>query len=138
MTKNTKNSHINSDFQASGLKELTDLDSLFSAARESQPELRDDNFTKILVNSLPRLNPYFLNLVERKRVNKRGLSMDLIGGLMGLIFLFLFVDVSGLVQSVLSVIPESVTLSPVLLMSAFGGLMFASVGAWWSLENNKI
>lgn len=129
MTKNTQNS----EFDA-----MMDLDSLFAAARETQPGLHDDNFTKVVVNSLPDNNIYASRAIEQKRVNKRGVSMDLMGGLFGLMLLFLFVDVGSLAHSVLKLVPESVTLSPLLLVAAFGALMFTTVGAWWTMENNKI
>ena len=142
--------HCNRVYKIGGIKTMTnttnntefnataDLDALFNSARSTQPNLHNDNFTKVIINSLPDNNIYALNAIEQKRISKRGLSMDFIGGLIGLILVFLFMDTGGLMQSILKLVPESITLSPLVFIVGFMGLTFASIGAWWSLENNKI
>ena len=127
------NTMNNTEFDA-----MADLDALFASTRSLQPNLQDDNFTKVVINSLPENNIYAISALEQKRVNQRSLSMDIIGGLVGLILLFLFMDKGGLMNSILKLVPESITLSPLLFVAAFMGLTFASIGAWWSIENNKI
>lgn len=117
---------------------MPDLDALFANTRSLQPNLHDDNFTKVVLNSLPDNNIYAINAIEQKRVSQRSLSVDVIGGLVGLILVFLFMDKGGLMNSILKLLPESITLSPLLFMSAFMSLIFVSIGAWWSIENNKI
>lgn len=117
---------------------MADLNALFATTRETQPNLHDDNFTKVVINSLPENNIYAISAIEQKRVSKRSLSMDVIGGLVGLILVFMFMDRGGLMNSILKLVPESITLSPLLFVAAFVSLIFASIGAWWSIENNKI
>ena len=123
----------NSEFDA-----MADLNALLATTRETQPNLHDDNFTKVVINSLPENNIYAISAIEQKRVSKRSLSMDVIGGLVGLILVFMFMDRGGLMNSILKLVPESITLSPLLFVAAFVSLIFASIGAWWSIENNKI
>ena len=117
---------------------MADLDALFNHARAHEPSLCDDNFTKVVINRLPENNIYAINANEQRRRSKRGLSMDVIGGLVGLILVFLFMDKGGLVQSILKLVPESITLSPLVFMVSFMGLTLTSIGAWWSVESNQI
>jgi hypothetical protein len=123
----------NSEFDA-----MADLNALFENTRNTQPNLHDDNFTKVIINSLPDNNFYAANAIEQKRVSQRSLSMDTIGGLVGLVLVFMFMDMGGLMNSVLKLVPESITLSPLLIVAGFISFTFVSIGAWWSIENNKI
>lgn len=122
----------------SGADLMSELDSLFASTRDAQPLLQDDNFTKIVINSLPENNIYAMNAQQQKRVKKRGLSMDLLGGLIGLLVLFVFMDKGALFSSVLNVIPESIAFSPMLIVSSFVCLSVLSVGTWWTIDNNRI
>jgi len=109
--------------------ELTsELDALFTNTRQDEPVLFDDNFTKIVANSLPsgpitRRNP--------------GLSFELIGGIVGLIFTYFLFDLNSVVVGLLNVIPETVTLSPMHALLALGMVSAMSLFAWWAVENNR-
>ncbi|MFT6098049.1 MAG: hypothetical protein ACJAYF_000584 [Arenicella sp.] len=109
------------------------LDALFASARQAQPNLMDDSFTKLLVNSLPKTN-----LAVQKETVKKGLSFDLIGAIIGLLMAYLFIDRTSLVSSFVGLIPESIVISPLLFMSAIGVIGFSSVVAWWMVEDNSL
>jgi uncharacterized protein YacL len=109
------------------------LDALFASARQAQPNLMDDSFTKLLVNSLPKTS-----LAVQKETVKKGLSFDLIGAIIGLLMAYLFIDRTSLVSSFVGLIPESIVISPLLFMSAIGVIGFSSVVAWWMVEDNSL
>ncbi len=106
----------------------TELDALFSDAREGQPALFDDNFTKVVANSLP---------TKPIRRRKGGISFDLIGAMIGLVLAYFLFDVSRVVSGVLSLVPETLTLSPVHILMALGFVSGMSVFAWWAVENSR-
>lgn len=109
------------------------LDALFASARQSQPNLMDDNFTKTLMNSLPNVN-----LFARKESAKKGLSFDLIGALLGLIMAYFFVDGSTLLSSFFASISDTFVVSPLMLIMAVGAVAFSSFVAWWVVEDNQL
>ena len=96
--------------QHSGTDPLNDL---FASARQMQPNLMDDNFTKLLMNSLPTIS-----LMARKESTKKGLSFDLIGAVIGLLMAYLFIDAGALYNSFINLMPESlvISISPLLLI----------------------
>lgn len=106
-----------------------DLDALFSDARRAQPELADENFTKIVANSLPAK--------PARRREKKGLSFDLIGISLGLILAYFYFDVNRLVVNLLNLVPEAITLSPVHAIVAIGSVSVMSIAAWWAVENSR-
>jgi hypothetical protein len=108
------------------------LDALFASARQAQPNLMDDSFTKMLVNSLPKVN--FMAQKERAR---KGLSFDLIGAMIGLLMAYLFIDRTSLVSTFVGLIPESLVISPLLVMSSVAAVGFSSVVAWWMVEDDS-
>ncbi|MBL4671703.1 MAG: hypothetical protein JKX81_05545 [Arenicella sp.] len=108
------------------------LDALFASARQAQPNLIDHSFTKILVNSLPKVN--FMAQKERAR---KGLSFDLIGAVIGLLMAYLFIDQTSLVSSFIGLIPESLVISPLLVISAIAAVGFSSIVAWWMVEDDS-
>ena len=108
--------------------EHLDLDSLFASARSDQPDLRDDNFTKIVSNSLPS---------KPVRRRSRGISFDVIGVAIGLYFAYLFFDVNRVISGLVNLIPESITLSPVHALIAVATVSLMSIAAWWTVENNR-
>jgi len=109
------------------------LDALFASARQAQPNLMDDSFTKLLVNSLPKTS-----LAAQKETVKKGLSFDLIGAIIGLLMAYLFIDRTSLVSSFVGLIPESIVISPLLFISAIGVIGLSSVVAWWMVEDNSL
>jgi len=108
------------------------LDALFASARQAQPNLIDHSFTKILVNSLPKVN--FMAQKERAR---KGLSFDLIGAVIGLLMAYIFIDQTSLVSSFIGLIPESLVISPLLVISAIAAVGFSSIVAWWMVEDDS-
>jgi len=109
------------------------LNALFASARQAQPNLMDDNFTKTLMNSLPSIN-----MVARKESERKGLSFDLIGAIVGLLMAYLFVDTSSLYNSIVGLIPESFVISPLLVVASVGVMALSSVVAWWAVEDNRL
>ena len=109
------------------------LNALFASARQMQPNLMDDNFTKSLMNSLPAIN-----LRARKESAKKGLSFDLIGAIIGLLMAYLFIDAGALYNSFISLMPESLVISPLLLIGAVGAIGLSSGIAWWAVEDNRL
>jgi len=109
------------------------LNALFASARQMQPNLMDDNFTKSLMNSLPTIN-----LVAQKESAKKGLSFDLIGAIIGLLMAYLFIDKDSLVNTFLGMVPETLVISPLLLIAAIGGVGLSSALAWWVVEDSRL
>lgn len=107
------------------ITELNDLDALFSQARDDQPTLSESNFTKVVINSLPS---------NVSRIERRSLSFDLLGMVMGLVAVYFFIEPSQLLSAVLNVVPETLTLSATTLVAGLIGGLALSVGAWWAVE----
>jgi len=105
-----------------------DLDALFTSAREHQPGLVDENFTKVVVNSLP---------ARAVRRRKAGFSFDLIGAVIGLVLAYFLFDVRKVVGGVLNLIPETLVLSPVHMLVALAFVSGMSLLAWWVVENGR-
>lgn len=107
------------------------LEALFGSARESMPELCADNFTKVVINSLPE------SPVRRKA---SGVSFELIGVLLGLVVAYFMIDFNSLASGFLSLVaqaPQSVTVAPIHLLVALGSICVMSVGAWWAVEQSR-
>lgn len=111
----------------------TSLDALFTSARQAQPNLVDDNFTKMLLNSLPKIS-----LVARKQATKKGLSFDMIGAIIGLLMAYLFIDKTSLLNSFVGLLPETLTISPMLLIGVLAAVGLSSVIAWWAVEDSRL
>jgi len=109
---------------------IADLDALFSQAHEQQPELTDENFTKVVINSLPTQ----VSRVGLLRGQARGLSFDLFGLILGVVAVMLFIKPAQLVGSVLNYVPESVVVSPSSVSFVALALIGLSYGAWWAVE----
>ena len=114
-------------------KHIDPLDALFASARESQPNLMDDSFTKMLINSLPSVN-----LAVRKATAKKGLSFDLIGAIIGLAMAYLFIDKTSLLSSFAGLIPQTLVISPLVIIAAVGAVGLSSVVAWWAVEDSRL
>jgi hypothetical protein len=109
---------------SSGFNPDMDIDALFASARSDAPVLEDDNFTKIVTNSLP----------ERPlRRQARGVSFVVLG----LFFAFQFFNVGRVVSGLVNLIPESITLSPLHALIGVLSVSIMSFAAWWTVENNR-
>jgi hypothetical protein len=107
------------------------LDELFSSVRSAQPVLTDDNFTKVVLNSVPAEPKRDL---LGNRVARSGISFDLLGLFIGVICVYMFVEMRTVLEFVLSVVPESIVLSPLVGVATLSSLVLLSLGAWWSVE----
>ena len=110
-----------------------DLDALFASARSSEPEFLDDNFTKVVLNRLPRISSEGRSVKLRK-----SFSFDVIGALVGLLMAYFFVDQTAIMSSLLALVPESLVISPLHLIVGASAFMFASIAAWWTFENVRL
>ncbi|GAA6137162.1 hypothetical protein NBRC116583_09090 [Arenicella sp. 4NH20-0111] len=103
-------------------EQYADLDALFTQTRAQQPSLIDDNFTKIIVNSLP---------VRIKRDKSRSTIFDLIGLLLGLVAAYWFFDLGQFTQSALNWVPESLSLTVANVITALCLVLgFSWLGVW--------
>lgn len=112
---------------------LDPLDALFASARLAQTNLTNDNFTKMLFNSLPTLKS-----AVSKNSAKKGLSFDLVGAVLGLLMAYLFIDKSSLLTSFVGLIPESLVISPLLITGIVSAVVLSSVLAWWAVEDDSL
>ena len=83
-------------------QQATDLDSLFQAARASEPELTDSNFTKLVLNQLP-------GKVEQPK--PRNWLPDGLGLLTAVIAIFVFSDMARLSTEFVSALPSEIIVS---------------------------
>lgn len=113
--------------------ELDPLASLFAAARDTQPSFVDDNFTKVLMNSLPSIT-----LVATKANAKKGLSFDLMGAIIGIVLAYFFITRNTGLESLSNAMPDSIVLSPLLAIAAVGAVAISGVVAWWAVEDNRL
>lgn len=109
------------------------LEALFASARLAQTNLINDNFTKMLFNSLPTVN-----LAVPKNSAKKSLSFDLVGAVLGLLMAYLFIDKSSLLTSFVNLIPDSLVISPLLITGIVSTVVLSSVLAWWAVEDNSL
>ncbi len=110
-------------------RDTSALDALFSDARNQEPTYADANFNKIVLNSLP---------ARPGRQRGRSWVFDAAGLLIGLFACYFFFDFGGVATSVLSFIPESLTLTVANVAAMVVGLVSAAVGAallaWWTTD----
>ena len=104
------------------------LYAMFDSMRGSEPALTDDNFTKVVLNSLPAAPKREL------RGTRSGISFDLLGLFVGVICAYMFVEMRTVLEFVLSLVPESIVLSPLVAVATLSSLVLFSFGAWWSVE----
>jgi len=110
--------------------DFLELDALFSNARENAVELElvDDNFTKLVVNSLP---------AKPARRDRKSLPFDLLGMILGLVMAYLYFDVSLLLSDIINLVPETIVLSPMHALAAFASVSVMSLFAWWVVEKGR-
>ena len=108
-----------------GLKGAEELDALFDQARSVEPEILDSNFTKVVLNSLP---------ARPVRSKKRSLVFDLVGLSLGLVVSYMFFDGFQVLDSALSLVPESLPVT----VANIGSFFLAAIGiacvGWWAGE----
>jgi len=104
------------------------IDALFSDARQSTPNFASDNFTKVVLNSIPEAP------VRRKA---SGVSLELLGVLVGLVVAYFMIDFNSLIRGFIAMMPHSITLSPIHILIALGGISAMSVAAWWAVERGR-
>ena len=73
------------------MQKFDSIDDLFAAARLDEPTLRDDNFTKLVINQLP---------AAPRRIDTRGISFDMIAALIGGVLAFMLVDFNAIVRRI--------------------------------------
>ncbi len=120
----------NSLSQESHSAEFAELDALFSDARSASLDwsasgVSNDNFTKMVVNSLPK---------RAKRQKGRSLMFDMIGLLVGLVAAYWFFDLNAVVHTVLNLMPESVSLTIANMVAGFSAVIGLAYFAWWTSE----
>lgn len=113
--------------------EFDPLANLFAAARDTQPSLMDDNFTKVLINRLPSIN-----LVATKANAKKGLSFDLMGAIFGIVLAYFFITRNAGLESLSISMPDSIVLSPLLAIAGLGAVAISGVIAWWAVEESSL
>lgn len=115
------------------------LETLFDQARSYQPELRDDNFTKVVMNTIGADAFVYDNIAKAEKwFSKRALSVDGIALVFGATATYLFADLSQILASFINMIPETVTIDPLSIAAYAGGITLAGITAWWALENSNI
>lgn len=118
--------HVNAGLP---MPEFSDLDALFAENRDNQPNLVDDNFTKVVINRLP---------LAPKRSTSRPLMFDLVGLIIGVMAAYMFFDVGHFAQNALSIIPESFSLTVANLASLSSVVVIGAIGVsllgWWTVE----
>lgn len=109
---------------------LTDeqLEALFARAAAVQPELVDDNFTKVVLNSLPR--------ISRTAKPARQLLTDLIGFVIGLVCMFVVVNPAQLVNKISASLPTSVIISSTNILLLAAVMSGVAMFAWWAVERD--
>ena len=108
-----------------GLKGAEELDALFDQARSVEPEILDSNFTKVVLNSLP---------ARPVRSKKRSLVFDLVGLSLGLVVSYMFFDGFQVLDSALSLVPESLPVTVANIGSFFLAVIGITVVGWWAGE----
>lgn len=128
--------------------EFAQLDALFDTARAAEPEFLDDNFTKSVINQLP---------TAPNRIDKKGLSFDLIALVLGVLAAALVVDINALTSyaakavsaiqvGIMNIISYAdfgvsvVSLIPFGLVGLFAVLVTAvsAIGAWLLVERPQL
>ncbi len=117
--------HSTSSKSGAGNDLNVDLDTLFSQARASEPNLLDENFTKVVVNGLPN---------KLKRNNANSILFDMIGLMLGVIAAYWFFDFSQLTGFALSFIPESLSITVSHVVSVFVSTLAIAFAGWWTAE----
>ncbi|MFT5135563.1 MAG: hypothetical protein ACI9XU_000673 [Arenicella sp.] len=126
MTTNTFNNPI---MNSSGSDSL--LDQLFVSARSDSAHdlgLDDDNFTKLVINSLP---------AKPSRTRAKRYYPDLIGLMLGLVATLLVINPTQIINSALSLLPSTISISLTSMLTASLAFSCLAYIAWWSVERSR-
>ncbi|MFT7525017.1 MAG: hypothetical protein ACI9LY_000149 [Arenicella sp.] len=126
MTTNTLN---NATMSRSGSDSL--LDQLFASARSDSTHdlgLDDDNFTKLVINSLP---------AKPSRTRAKRYYPDLIGLVLGLVATLLVINPTQIINSALSLLPSNISISLTSMLMASLAFSCLAYIAWWSVERSQ-
>lgn len=110
---------------ANKLLSNAELDALFARAAASQPNLVDENFTKMVVNSLPA--------ISSSKPAKRFLP-DLIGFVIGVLCILSLADPRQIIHSIGAALPETIVISPFSVLTIAAAISAGALFAWWSVE----
>ncbi|NNC98710.1 MAG: hypothetical protein HKN85_00870 [Gammaproteobacteria bacterium] len=103
------------------------LELLFAQARDSQPDLDCENFTKSVLNRLP---------THPRRITREQYYADFIGLIVGLAMAASVVKPMQLFNKVLSLFPGNISISLTNLLIVSLVLSTLALLAWWSVERN--
>ncbi|MFT4630489.1 MAG: hypothetical protein ACI9WC_001925 [Arenicella sp.] len=125
----TTNAFNNPIMNSSGSDSL--LDQLFASARSDSAYdlgLDDDNFTKLVINSLP---------AKPSRARAKRYYPDLIGLMLGLMATLLVVNPTQIINSALSLLPSTISISLTSMLMASLAFSCLAYIAWWSVERSR-
>ncbi len=101
------------------------IDALFLEARGSEPELCDENFTKVVVNRLP---------ARPERMVQRAWVPDMVGIVVAIVAIFFLIEPAQLIENLQAQIPQSIVISLSNVLMVSGILVLAAMSAWWIVE----
>ncbi len=106
------------------------LDGLFALARDDQEEYQDNNFTKVVLNSLPR---------KSHRVGNKWHYPNIISLVVGLIVAYFVVEPTQLLNKAIALLPSNISISITLMnmMILFVVSSGLALTAWWSVESKS-
>jgi len=108
---------------------LTDLDQLFLQARETEPQLLDQQFTAKVMDSVMTER-----LADNPAKSRHSFLMDAMTAGLGIGAVSYFFDMQQVYAFVIGVVPESVVINPMSLVVAALGMSCLSVASWWVME----
>ena len=107
---------------------VTDLDQIFKIARDSEPDLTDSNFTKVVLNRLP---------AKPAKSPQRQWLPDLIGMLVAVCAIWVLVEPANFVQNLMANLPDSIVISTVNVLIVGGVLIASALMGWWVVEKDS-
>ena len=108
---------------------LTELDQLFLQARETEPQLIDQQFTAKVVDSVVAERT-----LDNPAKSRHSFFMDVITAGLGVGAVSYFFDLQQVYAFVIGVVPESVVINPMSLVVAALGMSCLTVASWWVME----
>jgi len=115
--------------QSDSNQNFNKLDALFAQARATEPVLMDENFTKVVLNSLP-------TNINRRRDHRRYYP-DFIGLMIGIVAVLMLIEPESLMAKVAALVPSSIVISAPNLIGLTLSLSALALVAWWSVERNN-
>ena len=111
---------------------LTELDQLFLQARETEPQLIDQQFTAKVVDSVVAERT-----LDNPAKSRHSFFMDVITAGLGVGAVSYFFDLQQVYAFVIGVVPESVVINPMSLVVAALGMSCLTVASWWVIEQQR-